>query len=781
MASVKTRIKQKHDTTEHWNTANTNGFKPLEGEIIVYSDVNRIKIGDGSNTVSNVPFLDANCVHLTGDEEIGGNKTFIQPITIKGGTGNSNVSISATDSDLGKAGQINWNDGNGNSGVVYVPQGSEDTLAKCYKIPGKHFQSFAIGDDLSGQTLYFNDQAVWGTYFQAQYTILSSSGGYSISVGGPPNINLGKNGTHVATFYNYNSKTWLESYTLPSDFGTVDALDSKGGSIKPSIWYTLGLGPAEEYTNVDVKNVYDDIKTVENQCKLLDSSKAPRDHASPGELYGLGTSQEYGHVKLVTGDLNGKTASNGYAASQSHTHGNYVTTNSAQEISGKKTFTANTTFSKAILVGNTPTAGTAGQVLRSQGLDKTPTWMDADLDTVTNVNYSSTDGATIRYYNDVNLNLPVVPGNGISIGTTTDNKHLEVKVGNTIDVNDGLSITYGTDMKYVSFGGGRLDLDGWGDTWITIDDKSDTTYSNQELGDKIQAEGFAVSSSGEVTVWTPINAYYEIKGVSTSSTSGTLPNDTSWNYLQNRPQNLRILFNKEFYNLVDKEHTTGTLVYSHVSKNINSRLVVKTITITISTRAWVLTEVNTAPANMMTTNTEQTISVWKSFTGATITNLLVGTNLQLGGGGGFGTYGQALVSGGSSTAVNKWKTITAAENITVKYSVGSATNTTYNNGGYGTGTSITFTGYKISDDTSSGYLHIYTTKFTSSVTAGKWVRFQGWSSSETILSVVATPNKNTTSGYGPRLISYINGTNVYVAADDDNATSGFSMIVITKE
>ena len=48
------RIVQKHDTKANWDKA-TN-FIPLKGEIIIYDDLNKIKIGDGSTTVGNLTF-----------------------------------------------------------------------------------------------------------------------------------------------------------------------------------------------------------------------------------------------------------------------------------------------------------------------------------------------------------------------------------------------------------------------------------------------------------------------------------------------------------------------------------------------------------------------------------------------------------------------------------------------------------------------------------------------------------------------------------------------------
>ena len=48
------RIVQKHDTKANWDKA-TN-FVPLKGEIIIYDDLNKIKIGDGTTTVVNLPY-----------------------------------------------------------------------------------------------------------------------------------------------------------------------------------------------------------------------------------------------------------------------------------------------------------------------------------------------------------------------------------------------------------------------------------------------------------------------------------------------------------------------------------------------------------------------------------------------------------------------------------------------------------------------------------------------------------------------------------------------------
>ena len=54
---LNTRIQHKIDTAAHWELA-TN-FSPLEGEIIVYSDLNKIKIGDGKTNVNDLEFIQA--------------------------------------------------------------------------------------------------------------------------------------------------------------------------------------------------------------------------------------------------------------------------------------------------------------------------------------------------------------------------------------------------------------------------------------------------------------------------------------------------------------------------------------------------------------------------------------------------------------------------------------------------------------------------------------------------------------------------------------------------
>lgn len=56
--NLTTRIKHKNDTSANW--AKAVNFIPLKGEIIIYSDLRKIKVGDGITKVNSLEFLDDN-------------------------------------------------------------------------------------------------------------------------------------------------------------------------------------------------------------------------------------------------------------------------------------------------------------------------------------------------------------------------------------------------------------------------------------------------------------------------------------------------------------------------------------------------------------------------------------------------------------------------------------------------------------------------------------------------------------------------------------------------
>ena len=55
---IKEQTLIKKDTSTNWNKA--KNFIPKENEIIIYTDFNSIKIGNGKTKVNDLPFVDNN-------------------------------------------------------------------------------------------------------------------------------------------------------------------------------------------------------------------------------------------------------------------------------------------------------------------------------------------------------------------------------------------------------------------------------------------------------------------------------------------------------------------------------------------------------------------------------------------------------------------------------------------------------------------------------------------------------------------------------------------------
>lgn len=69
MPTIKARQIQKNDTSANWEKA-TN-FTPKLGELILYTDLNKIKIGNGTTNVNDLPFVTDNYVSKSGDTMTG--------------------------------------------------------------------------------------------------------------------------------------------------------------------------------------------------------------------------------------------------------------------------------------------------------------------------------------------------------------------------------------------------------------------------------------------------------------------------------------------------------------------------------------------------------------------------------------------------------------------------------------------------------------------------------------------------------------------------------------
>ena len=66
----------KKDTTENWNKA--KNFIPKENEVIIYTDTEQQKIGDGKTKLNELPFIDYNFYSVEGTTLIINSKNFIK-------------------------------------------------------------------------------------------------------------------------------------------------------------------------------------------------------------------------------------------------------------------------------------------------------------------------------------------------------------------------------------------------------------------------------------------------------------------------------------------------------------------------------------------------------------------------------------------------------------------------------------------------------------------------------------------------------------------------------
>lgn len=91
-----------------------------------------------------------------------------------------------------------------------------------------------------------------------------------------------------------------------------------------------------------------DYPTTNAVAGYVGDNAAPKNHATTDTTYGVGTTQKYGHVKLVTGDMKDKVNADGQVPSLNHTHSQYA------ELAGAA-FTGNVTIGGNLTVNGTTT------------------------------------------------------------------------------------------------------------------------------------------------------------------------------------------------------------------------------------------------------------------------------------------------------------------------------------------------------------------------------------------------------------------------------------------
>lgn len=199
------------------------------------------------------------------------------------------------------------------------------------------------------------------------------------------------------------------------------------------------------------------------------------------------------------------------------------------------------------------------------------------------VNYESNANSYMCSVEVSEYSFPTLKGTYINVTQATG------ILGDTIKLeqNQHLKIVNPFNTKYIEIGSNKMDFSKVA-TRFSVDSLDYDAYAKNNYGPNIKTEDGVVASTGLNLQWLGLNMYYEISDVPTSTKSGTLPDNASWTYLKSHPEQLRILFNKEFYQLTSNDPDTGTLAFSYTSYD-GSSIVIKRLTIVISTRVWELT------------------------------------------------------------------------------------------------------------------------------------------------------------------------------------------------
>ena len=124
-------------------------------------------------------------------------------------------------------------------------------------------------------------------------------------------------------------KGTFESFAKAADItSAIQALDvsSVGGAGKyiSAISETDGKISATSTTMDTTPTASSTNAVTSGGIKTALDGKAPTSHASSATTYGIGTTANYGHVKLATGDMKDATHADGVAVSKNHTHSQYL-------------------------------------------------------------------------------------------------------------------------------------------------------------------------------------------------------------------------------------------------------------------------------------------------------------------------------------------------------------------------------------------------------------------------------------------------------------------------
>ena len=170
---------------------------------------------------------------------------------------------------------------------------------------------------------------------------------------------------------------------------------------------------------------------------------APKNHATTDTTYGVGTTQKYGHVKLVTGDMNGKVNVDGQVPSLNHTHSQYALLSGA-------TFTGDIQMGTGV---NPTIIGADGNVTIAGNLTVkgTTTTVESETLKVKDQLIEVASGNTAELSSPAGLVVPKY--DGTNNGALVFDKTGTAYVGDAVLNSNGLIDTTATGTKLVALAG----------------------------------------------------------------------------------------------------------------------------------------------------------------------------------------------------------------------------------------------------------------------------------------------------------------------------------------
>lgn len=338
---IKTRIQQKHDISENW--AKAENFTPLIGEIIIYDDLNKIKIGDGKTNVNNLPFTNGAIDNILDDIGVGSlhqkfdgdnyfnftgknpNATSLDPTLTgninKGATGNYATSFGGKSAAMGKRSLAegtttiakgNYSHVEGDNSVAL----GNDSHAEGYMTVSKGEQSHAegirtISKGTSSHTEGYETEST-GAYSHAEGEITKSTGeashteGFKTESAGLYSHAEGNNSKVLTSLPSTSSTGGSSSTDTTDDNWNVDEHFGEAAHVEGADNIAIGFASHAEGVNNKAHGHYAHAEGIKNIAGLeTEEGVILAPHA---EGYNTTASGNYSHSEGYTTEASGNNS-----------------------------------------------------------------------------------------------------------------------------------------------------------------------------------------------------------------------------------------------------------------------------------------------------------------------------------------------------------------------------------------------------------------------------------------------------------------------------------------